>query len=154
KRALQRLAVFRRFNRETALELEICDHQTIDEMLGRRFVKHVPLGYAVHDRVRDFILRDLHRHEPKAYQQMHEAAADFYESSRMPLGRGADSFLEIMYHRLSAHPAEGFKQLREHFTSAALAIEPDFSEAMVAVAHESNLDSSLPRLWLRFFEGA
>lgn len=154
RKALQRLSVFRRFNRETILDLEICDHRTIDEMLNVRFIKHVPQGYAVHDRVRDFILRDMRRHEPRVYQHLHDEAAQYYETLVGSYTEGKPDFLELLYHRLSAQPETEFEQLRQHFTSAALAIKPDFSEAIVSVARESDVDGSLPLLWLRFFEGS
>jgi hypothetical protein len=154
RQALQRLSIFRRFNRETALELSICDASTIDEMLKVRFVKHVPQGYAIHDRVRDFMLRDLRRHQPKAYQLLHEEAISYYEARMGAYTEGSPDFIEWLYHELSAHPDSGFERLRKEFTNAALAIKPDYCEALIHIAEESNVENSLPRLWLQYFHGS
>lgn len=154
RQALQRLSVFRRFNREAVLDLAICDSSTIDAMLKVRFIRHVPYGYAVHDRVRDFILRDLRRHQPQAYRLLHEEAAEHFHARMGPYTDGNLDYLEWLYHELSAHPSEAFEQVRRDFTSAALAIKPDFCEALISVARESDVGGGLPRLWLRFFEGS
>lgn len=154
RQALQRLCIFRRFNRETVLDLAICDPSTIDAMLKVRFIKHVPYGYAIHDRVRDFLLRDLRRQQPKSYQQFHEVAAEYYYERMGPYTDGNPDFLEWLYHQLSARPNEAFEHVRREFTRAALAIKPDFCEGLIGIASESNTDGALPKLWLRFFEGS
>lgn len=154
RRLLQHLAIFRRFNRETLNELRLGSEQTIDAMLAIRFVKHVEHGYALHDSVRDFILRDLRRQEPSTYRTLHVRAADHYRNQPGPFTEGGPRFLEWLYHTLSANGPDGFDQLRRYFTVAALAIRPDFCGAVIRVARESDVDGELPQLWLRFFEGA
>lgn len=151
---LRRLSILRWFNRELISELRVGDAQAIDEMLANRFMKNMQYGYSVHDSVRDFILRDLRRQEPIVYQSLHAEAAEFYSAKIGPYVERDRYFLEWLYHILSADPENGFQVLRKHFTTASLAIDPSFCEAVIGVARESDVEENLPRLWLKFFEGS
>ncbi|MFB9387642.1 trypsin-like peptidase domain-containing protein [Pseudonocardia petroleophila] len=152
--ALQRLAVFRRFNRETLNAFNLGDEAAIISMLAARFMKHDRYGYAVHDSVRDFILRDLRRQEPTLHASLHSSAAAFYAARRRLNVDDDQYFIEWLYHVLSSDPPEGFKSLRSFFSSAALAIKPELCESIIKVAYEADFEGALPESWIRFYEGS
>ena len=154
RQALLRLAIYRWFNRETISWLGFTDDHDMEDMLAIRFMKYVQYGYALHDSIRDFVLRDLKRQEPETYRLLHNQAAEYYKARIGPHVEGNINFLEWLYHMLSADPLNGFNELKKYFTVAALAIKPDFCESVIGVARESDVDGNLPSSWLRFFEGA
>jgi tetratricopeptide (TPR) repeat protein len=151
---LQQFSIFRRFNREMLAVLNIHSEAGIEALLAIRFMKHVQSGFAVHDVVRDFVLRDLHRHQPRTHSLLHTRAATYYRARIGPSVEGDPNFLDWLYHTIAADPGTGFAELKKYFTAAAMAVKPDLSDAIVGVAREGDTDGSLPALWLRYFEGA